>query len=143
MSNEPIVIEQSYPTSIETVWQAITDKGAMKQWYFDLQEFIPEVGFKFQFIGGPAEDRQYLHLCQISEVIADKKLAYSWRYDGYKGNTLVTFELFTEENQTKLRLTHKGLETFPVSNPDLGRENFVIGWNWIIGTSLKDYLGKL
>ena len=30
----------------------------MKQWYFDLAEFKPEVGFKFQFMGG-TEDNQY------------------------------------------------------------------------------------
>jgi hypothetical protein len=29
------------------------------------------------------------------------------------------------------------------SNPDFGRENFVVGWNWIIGTSLKEYLEKI
>ncbi len=143
MNNEAIVIEQNFTVSIETVWKAITDKNAMKQWYFDFQEFKPEVGFEFQFTGGPAEYRQYLHLCKIAEIIVYKKLAYSWRYDGYEGNTLVTFELFPEENHTKLKLTHEGLETFQASNPDFGRENFVEGWNWIIGTSLKDYLGKL
>jgi uncharacterized protein YndB with AHSA1/START domain len=142
MNNEPIVIEQDYPVSIESVWQAITDKDAMIQWYFDFPEFKPEVGFEFQFMGGPDESRQYLHLCKITEVIAYKKLAYSWRYDGYEGITLVTFELIPEENHTKLRLTHVGLETFPASNPDFGRGNFVEGWNWIIGTSLKEYLLK-
>jgi uncharacterized protein YndB with AHSA1/START domain len=143
MENEAFVIERTYQAPIETVWNAITNKDEMKHWYFNFQEFKPEVGFEFQFQGGPSEDRQYLHLCEITEVIAGKKLAYSWRYEGYEGNTLVTFELYPEGNQTRLKLTHDGLETFPSDNPDLAKESFAEGWTWIIGTSLKQYLEEI
>jgi hypothetical protein len=34
------------------------------------------------------------------------------------------------------------LETFPADYPDFAKKNFAEGWNWIIGTSLKDYLEK-
>ena len=142
MGNESILIEQTYSAPNALVWKAITDKDEMKLWYFDLPEFKPEVGLEFRFMGGPAEDRQYQHICKITEVIPNKKLAYSWRYEGYEGNTLVTFELFDEGNQTNLKLTHEGLETFPADNPDLAKENFVIGWNWLIGTSLKEFIEK-
>lgn len=142
MSNEPVIIEQTYQSKAEIVWKAITDREAMKQWYFEFQEFVPEVGFEFKFWGGPAKDRQYLHLCKIIEVIPEQKLSYSWLYDGYEGNTVVTFELFAEENQTRLKLTHEVIMPFPVSNPDFARENFVEGWNWLIGTSLKEFLNK-
>ena len=142
MGNEAYFIEQIYQAPISLVWKAITDRDQMKLWYFDLTEFIPEVGCEFQFMGGPAEDRQYQHICKVTEVIPDQKIAYTWRYDGYPGNSLVAFELFDEGDQTRLKLTHEGLETFPAEQPDLAKENFVIGWNWIIGTSLKDYLEK-
>jgi len=143
MENEAYVIEQTYQAPISKVWKAITDKDEMKLWYFDLPEFKPEIGIEFRFMGGPAEDRQYQHICQVMEVIPEQKIAYSWRYDGYEGNTLVTFELFDEGSQTRLKLTHEGLETFPADNPDLAKENFVIGWNWLMGTSLKEYLEKI
>lgn len=142
MKNESIVIEQAYQSPAEIVWRAITDKEAMKQWYFEFQEFVPEVGFEFQFWGGPAEDRQYLHLCKITEVIPEQKLSYSWLYDGYEGDTLVTFELFPEGNSTKIKLTHEVFKPFPASNPDFARANFVEGWSWLIGTSLKEFLNK-
>ncbi len=119
----------------------MTDKDQMKQWYFDIAEFKPEVGFEFQFEGGN-EDKCYLHLCKITEVAADKKLTYSWRYDGYEGNSFVTFELFAEGDKTRLKLTHEGLETFPLSNPDFAKENFVAGWTDIIGSSLKEFVEK-
>src|ERR687888_1819355 len=134
MKNEPLVIERTYNAPVERVWQAITNKEKMKQWYFDLAEFKPEVGFEFQFEGGK-DDKRYLHLCKITEVVPNKKLTYSWRYDGYEGNSFVTFELFDEGSKTRLKLTHEGLETFPAI-ADFAKENFVEGWTYLIGTSL-------
>ena len=141
MKNEPFVIERVFNASIERVWKAITDKEQMKQWYFDLTAFKPEVGFEFQFEGGN-EDRRYLHLCKITEVVIGKKIKYSWSYDGFEGNSFVTFELFAEADKTRLKLTHEGLETFPANIPDFARKNFVEGWTQLIDASLKEYLEK-
>ena len=136
-----IVIERTFQAPASAVWQAITNKDQMKKWYFDLPDFNPEVGKTFQFYGGDA-NKQYLHLCEVTQVIVEKKIQYSWRYDGYPGNSWVTFELFGEGNRTRVRLTHEGLETFPKANPDLAKERFEEGWTYIMHTSLKGYLEK-
>ena len=141
MNTSPIVKEVIINATVLKVWKAITDKDEMKQWYFDLAEFKPEVGFEFQFEGGP-DDRKYLHLCKITEVIPNKKLSYSWKYDRYEGDSFVTFELFDENGKTRLKLTHSGIETFPADNPDFARKNFDEGWTSIIEKSIKDYLEK-
>ncbi len=138
---QPVIVERTYDAHIATVWEAITDKDRMKQWYFDLKEFRPEVGFEFSFNGGP-EDRTYLHVCMITQVIPGRKLVHSWRYDGYEGISFVTFELFDEGGKTRLKLTHEGLESFPADQPDFAKKNFMEGWTHIIGTSLKGYLEK-
>ncbi len=138
MKNKPIVIESTYNLPISELWKAITDKDEMKQWYFDIAEFKAEIGFEFQFIAGK-DEKKYLHLCKITEVVVGKKLSYSWRYDGYGGNSEVSFELSAEGAKSRLKLTHEGLDTFPKSNPDFGRENFVEGWTYIIGTALKKF----
>lgn len=140
MKQEPIVIERVLKSPPEKVWQAITDKKKMKQWYFDLAEFKPEVGFEFSFEGGP-EDRKYLHLCKVTEVVPGKKLSYSWRYSGYEGNSFVCFELFAEGKHTRLKLTHTGLETFPAM-ADFARGNFEQGWTELIGKLLPGFLEK-
>lgn len=139
MNSEPIVKEVLINAPAAKVWHAITDREAMKHWYFDLSGFQPEVGFEFQFEGGDAK-KCYLHLCKITEVIENQKLAYTWRYDGFSGNSLVTFELFEEGTQTRVRLTHEGLENFANNGPAFAKENFVAGWNQLIGTSLKDFV---
>ncbi len=142
MDNQPIVLERLFNAPVTKVWKALTDKNEMKSWYFNLAEFKAEIGIKFQFTGGPSPDKQYLHLCEITEVVPEKKLTYSWRYEGYPGNSFVTFELFEQDNKTLLKLTHKGIETFPKENEDFAIKNFEQGWNEIIHTSLKNYLQK-
>lgn len=142
MKTSPLKIEKTYNAPIEKVWKAITDKDQMKQWYFDLKEFKPEIGFEFQFYGQGHKGEQYLHLCKIMEVVPGKKLTYSWQYKGYPGNSFVTFELIAEGNKTKVRLTHEGLETFPADNPDFASKSFMQGWTELIGTSLKEYVEK-
>lgn len=141
MKTDPFIIERTYNAPIEKVWKAITDKEVMKQWFFDIAEFKPQVGFEFQFEGSN-EERYYLHLCKITEVIPGKKLAYSWRYNGYEGISFVTWELFDEGDKTRLKLTHEGLKTFPMNNPDFAKKNFVAGWTEIIGVSLKEFVEK-
>jgi uncharacterized protein YndB with AHSA1/START domain len=134
----PLVMERTFHAPIARVWKAITDKDEMKQWSFDIKEFKPEKGFEFQFYG-EKDGVKYFHRCKVKEVIRGKKLAYSWRYEGYEGDSLVTFELFAEGDKTRVRLTHDGLETF--SKMDIfARTNFVEGWTALFGGNLKRFV---
>lgn len=136
----PLIIERTFDAPIAEVWRALTDADVMRRWHFDLREFKPEVGFEFEFTV-EHEGMVYRHLCQITEVSPQRKLAYTWRYDGHPGDSLVTFELSTEAGKTKLNLTHDGLESFPPL-PSFARKNVVEGWTQLIGSSLKDYLAN-
>jgi uncharacterized protein YndB with AHSA1/START domain len=135
---EAVVIERTFNAPIARVWKALTDVEDMRRWYFDLKAFKPEVGFEFAFTV-EHEGFEYSHLCKITEVIPQKKLAYTWRYQGHEGDSLVTFELFADGGKTRLKLTHEGLETFP-KLPAFARKNFMKGWTEIIGSSLKNFL---
>ncbi|EQA37963.1 hypothetical protein LEP1GSC047_4211 [Leptospira inadai serovar Lyme str. 10] len=138
--NQEFVIKQiTVKASVSRVWKAITNTEEMKKWYFDIPAFKPEVGFEFRFSAG-SDENKYVHLCKITEVVEGSKITYSWRYEGYSGESYVTFELFPEGDSTRIRLTHSGLETFPRENPDLKRDNFVAGWTQIIETQLKEFL---
>jgi uncharacterized protein YndB with AHSA1/START domain len=141
MKDEPVIVERVYNAPAEKVWQAITDKQLMKEWYFDFEEFKPEVGFEFQWYGDDGE-KKWLHAGRITEVVPGKKLSHTWRYPEYSGESLVTWELFSEGNKTRLKLTHAGLGNFPTDVPGLKKENFVAGWTEIIGTSLNNFLEK-
>lgn len=140
-SANPVIVERTFNAPVEIVWEALTNKDRMKEWYFDLDDFKPEVGFEFRFPGQGYKGENYLHICRVTEVIPLRKLAYSWGYQDYEGMSLVTFEFTGEGNRTKLKLTHQGLETFP-KHPDFARDSFMGGWTELIGTSLKNYLEK-
>jgi uncharacterized protein YndB with AHSA1/START domain len=136
-----VVIERTFDAPVEKVWDAITNNEAMKQWYFKLPEFKAEVGFEFEFEGIKPNKGTVLHKCRVTEVIFGQKLAYTWQYEEYKGISTVAIELWAEGKQTKLRLTHSGLDSFIVNNdPALDARNFAAGWGDIIGRSLKEFV---
>lgn len=137
---EAVVVERTLNAPIARVWEALTDANQMRQWYFDLKEFKPQVGFEFEFVV-EHEGNRYHHLCQVTDVVPQKKIAYSWRYKGEPGDSLVTFELFGEGNKTRVKVTHTGIETFP-KTPAYARKNFENGWTAIIGTELKQFVEK-
>src|SRR6184192_2087180 len=137
---EAVVVERIFNAPVARVWKALTDADEMRVWYFDLKEFKPEVGFEFEFIV-EHEGARYHHLCKITEVIPQKKLAYTWRYKGHEGDSLVTFELFADGDKTRLRLTHTGIETFP-KTPAYARKNFEAWWTTIIDSELKQFLER-
>lgn len=139
MNTKPLIIERVFNAPIDKVWKIITDKDLIKKWFVDIPDFEPTVGHKFQF-WGEKEDRKYLHFCEVTDVIHEKKLRYSWRYDGYPGNSFVTYELFEEDGKTRLKLTHEGLESFGTENPDLAKDNFGEGWTYIIHTLLREFV---
>lgn len=141
MKKNALVLERLLAASPERVWNALTRKEEMKEWYFELSAFKAEPGFTFSFNGGD-ETKTYLHQCRVTEVIPQRKLQYTWKYPGFPGESLLSFELIPQGANTLLRVTHEGLDSFPQDNPDFARENFSAGWNHIIGKSLPDYLAE-
>lgn len=139
MNKKIVVIERIYEATIEKVWEALTNKDQMKQWYFDVSDFKAEVGFEFQF-SAENEGKIYLHKCKVVEAKPITKIAYTWSYEGYEGQSLVTFELFSEdENKTRLKLTHSGTDSF-LSHPDFEKADFNEGWESILGQSLRNFV---
>src|SRR5438105_12366882 len=51
---DAVVVERTLNAPIAKVWKALTDVDQMRQWYFDLRKFRPEVGFEFEFEIGRA-----------------------------------------------------------------------------------------
>ena len=141
-NTEPIVKEVLLDATSDRVWRAITDKDQMKDWYFTLSDFKPEVGFEFSFKGKGSKGEEYTHECRVTKVEPGKMLQYTWTYKGYPGESLVTFELNPEGNKTKLKLTHEGLHTFANNGPDFLPSSFNMGWTHIIEKSIVEYLKK-
>jgi uncharacterized protein YndB with AHSA1/START domain len=139
-STNAVIVERSLNAPIARVWEALTDVDQMREWYFDLKEFKPQIGFEFEFVV-EHEGNSYHHLCKITEVVPQKRIAYTWSYKGEPGDSLVTIELSPEGEKTRLKLTHTGIETFP-KTPAYDRKNFEAGWTEIIGSELKKFVER-
>jgi len=135
--DNPYLFEQVYNVPIAKVWQALSDRDAMKVWYFpQLIRFEPAVGFRMEF---EDDDATFKKEWVVTQVIIEKKLAHSWSYLGYPGTSEVVFELFEVDSGTLLKLIHSGLDSFP-SDPHFDRERFEQGWKSILGVNLKRFL---
>jgi uncharacterized protein YndB with AHSA1/START domain len=137
----PLIVRRTFNLPAARIWKAITDIDEMRRWYFDVENFKPEIGCEFRFVV-QHEGNTYDHRCKVTEVIPQKKIAYTWRYHGHEGTSLVAFELIANDQRTKLKLTHAGLENFPAV-PMFARGNFQRGWTSLIGESLPDYVENL
>jgi uncharacterized protein YndB with AHSA1/START domain len=140
MEAKPLVVERTLNAPVSKVWEALTDNEKMKQWYFKLDSFEARVGFEFSFAGQGHKGENYIHHCRITTVEPEKNLSYTWRYEGYPGDSEVSFELFPDGDKTLVRITHTGLETMPQNNPDFAISSFSGGWNHILGESLKKFV---
>lgn len=139
-TDKPIGVEQTFDVSPGELWNAITELSQMTQWFFEnIESFEPKVGFETRFVV-ENEGRTFPHLWKITEVESYKKISYNWKYEGYAGDSFVTFELFELGEKTKLKLVHTITKDFPPNIPEFTRESCMAGWNYFIVQRLNDYL---
>ncbi|MCH7401859.1 SRPBCC domain-containing protein [Belliella kenyensis] len=139
-SEQAIVVEQVFDVSVLELWKAITELDQMKKWFFvNIETFEEVLGFETRFVV-ENKGRIFPHLWKITEVDPFRKITYNWKYEGYKGDSDVTFELFGSGEQSKLTLTHTVLEDFSDEIPEFSRESCEAGWTYFIKQSLKEYL---
>jgi len=138
----PIVVEETYHAPVSLVWQAITDRDHMRQWFFEpITEFQPEIGFETEF-DVLCEGQNYPHQWKVTEVVQEALIVYDWRYGGYPGSSSVRWELSETPNGTKLRFTHRGHESFPQDNPIFNSKTCQAGWDYFLHESLKSFLER-
>lgn len=139
-NSAPIFVEQIFNAPTAIVWKAITDTDQMRQWFFETMiDFEPKVGYQTEF-DVECEGKIYLHQWKVTEVVPETRLVCDWRYGGYPGESLVTWELSESTDGTKLKLTHTGHDTFPQNNAIFSREICVAGWTYLVQESLKAFL---
>jgi uncharacterized protein YndB with AHSA1/START domain len=139
-----VKITRYFDTTVERVWECITDKEIMSQWLMP-NDFAPVVGHRFTFRTKPRLKFGFdgiIH-CRVIEIIPFKKLRYSWQGGPGDGSinldTIVTWALEPDGQGTLLHFEHSGFE---------GIRNFIPylimgkGWKSIIGERLLSSLQK-
>ena len=102
-----LAFERTYPHPPERVWLAITDRRALAAWLME-NDFEPQVGHRFQFRTRPQSGFDGVIDCEVIEVAAPRRLAYTWQGSQMRRPTTVTWTLEPVPEGTRLRLTHTG-----------------------------------
>ncbi|NHB68629.1 SRPBCC family protein [Perlabentimonas gracilis] len=135
MISTKIIIKES----AAKVWQALTDKSQMKEWYFDIADFELRAGAIFNFYE-PGGENLFHHRCQIIEIIPKTKLAHTWSHPSHsKGVSTVTWLLSEVNGITEVTLKHEGIENFADAGPEFAPENYQMGWEGLM-SALKNYI---
>ena len=125
---------------VEKVWEALTEKEQMKQWYFTIPDLVLEEGSQFSFYE-PGGQNKFLHTCVITEVTPLQRFQHTWTHPTHsQGRSLVTWDLVPQGNATEVTLMHEGIENFADGGPDLSPENYAAGWEEIVERSLKNFV---
>jgi uncharacterized protein YndB with AHSA1/START domain len=137
----PITTERTIAAPVERVWRAITDPAQMPRWFFEtIADFNAEVGFETRFSVNNGV-RDYVHLWRVTEVIPNKRLAYDWLHPPFTGEGVLVWELDTTPDGTKLKISHRGVETFPQDDPAFSRQAGIEGWAYF-ADRLKAFVEK-
>jgi len=74
-------------------------------------------------------------------VACNNGITTNWKYEGYAGNSYVTFQLEEEKEETNLKVRTKVVEDFQDDVPEFSRESCLGGWNYFLDR-LNMYLSK-
>jgi uncharacterized protein YndB with AHSA1/START domain len=132
-TSRDIVVEGVLPHAPEIVWKTLTTPELIGRWLMP-NDFAPEVGKRFTFRTTPMGDWDGVVHCEVIEVVANRKLVYSWRGGtdsnpkyGSRLDTVVTWTLTPVAGGTHLRLVHAGFSSpgndfaFDAMSPGWGR----------------------
>ncbi|MDR0801745.1 SRPBCC domain-containing protein [Fluviicola sp.] len=140
MTNTTIETVMDFDVPARDLWEAITNPSNFKKWYFHIPHFTITVGESFDFY--ESEARKFLHHCTVMDFEKGKKFVHTWEHPQQsKGSSVVNWLVEPiDEYHSKLTLRHEGLDTFADAGPEFAPENYQMGWDAIIKTSLRNYL---
>jgi uncharacterized protein YndB with AHSA1/START domain len=138
---QAIVVEIELGAVPKLVWAAITNPKEMSEWYFEgIEDFKAMVGFETRFTV-QLEDRKFEHIWKVVEAEPEKRIAYTWKYGNYPGDSILSMDLVETSQGTRLRVEHRTIEDFPDGIEEFKRESGVAGWKYFIEERLKNYIG--
>jgi uncharacterized protein YndB with AHSA1/START domain len=133
---DDIVVEQTYPYTLEQVWEALTEPAALADWLMP-GDFKAVVGHRVRFHCEARGAFDGVVDVEVLEVAKPRRLSYSWKTSDMRTPTRVTYTLVAAPGGgTRLRLEHTG---FAGDNGKLIHPLFKDGW----GHKLRELLPQV
>ncbi len=138
--NDVITKVHVFSHAIDKVWNAITKAEEISAWFIKA-DFKAEKGFKYTFTAEPNEKGCTVISGEVKEA-NPYKLAYTWVLPNTNIETLVTWQLESTKEGTKLNLEHSGISNYEGETAVAMFNNFNGGWDNCI-SGLTKYLKEL
>lgn len=100
-----VTLDFQYKSSIDKVWNALTDSEILAQWIWN-NDFKPVVGHKFQFRAEPNEWWNGIVDGEVLVVDEPHTLSYIWASQGE--TTTITWTLREESGTTHVHFEQSG-----------------------------------
>ena len=141
-TNDSIIVQQEFEVSPKLLWKYLTQLEHMQKWLFAaLTSFEVTRGFK-TFFTFNYNNKNFTHLWEVRDVLAQEKLCLGWQYKEYPGDSEAIFEISSSPKGTILKLTANILSPFSEME-EFSRESMQTGWTGLIQTQLKAYVSSL
>lgn len=118
MNEDSLYIERVYPASVEKVFSCFVEIDIAKQWMAPgkmkcsilVMDVVP--GGSYQLIMENEEGQQHIAKGEYTDVIINKRLAYTWQWEGGDGPvTEVEIDFIEEDAGCKVIFKHHGFAT--------------------------------
>jgi uncharacterized protein YndB with AHSA1/START domain len=129
-SGSSLKFEQTFDASVDRVFDALTTEAAIAKWFGPSDEFQVtvhewdcKVGDNYRVQFDTPNGEQHICIGEFREIVSGEKLSYTWAWENQPPmDTLVSFVLAADGDQTRLSMTHGG---FPA---DEVRDHHEMGW---------------
>src|SRR5258708_37992626 len=104
---ETLEFKHTIGASASEVYLALTNATALREWFCDVAQFEPRKGGRAYF----AWHQGYYAAGEVTKVVADKKVAFTWTGRGEPDTTQVEITVAAKKNASSVRITHAGVRT--------------------------------
>ena len=121
------------------VWRHLIDGTLLSNWLMPTGDFQARIGHSFTFRTVPVGDVgewDGVVRCTVRELIAERRLSWSWTSNALVAETLVTITLDDLGGKTRVTLEHSGWDGLPAGKRWLIDEHDR-GWAQLLTLRLK------
>lgn len=121
---EKLVIRRRFKAPVERVYAAWTEPAQMKRWFAPGDMSVPiaeadvRVGGRYRVQMSEGGGGEFHTIGGVyREVVPNRRLVFTWQWEGSDLETLVTIELEAlSADETQLTLTHEGFDSEDTRN---------------------------
>lgn len=139
--SEVIELSVKLKASKGWIWNALTDRGELENWWSEDVILEPKVGGNFKEPWEDDEGQRQLASGKVTALKKEKLITFTWKEKSWptKAQTLCTFTIEDSGSERILSLRHEGWETLPEDQRKKIMKDFKVGWTYHL-KELKSYL---